>query len=315
MQLIDTLELMPGADYSIDANGLIKINEDSLDKILKEQLREYNSAQARNYMAQAEHLRTSEESGLPAIVKDFTKELNKLTSTTITKEMGEALLQGNYDRFDELVSASEKQTDAINNSPFSQVGWKDPFDNVIDEIKKIPDKTTDITELLGKSQSEYSLTEAKARSLDILATQANIRSFPEYVTANFRNLPIETQNIGYEWITNQKAFNKKQDKIFYSEDPQGEIDDAKKQRRNNTLLAGGTLGTALGVIGFLAGGPIGAAIGFSIGAGTAGGITYAKNDKNYKKVKEENEQETKERYAESVLQWEKVYDDEGKFEY
>jgi hypothetical protein len=117
-KLIDTLDLIAGKDYTINADGMIEIEEDSLEKALEEQMRELHYAQAEKYAAQANAIRNSEENGIAGVVKEFTKEVNKLLDTSgtnydFTEEMGEAILSRDEDTLERLLAESEKQTKTL----------------------------------------------------------------------------------------------------------------------------------------------------------------------------------------------------------
>ena len=193
-KLIEQLNLIAGKDYTIDANGMITINEDNLTKALENSMKKVYASQAANYAVQAGKIRGDEKSGIEKVLTDFTRDVNKRIieqgqNWSITKEDAERILQGRDTKIvDAVTSGTKKNTEVT----------KESQKNIENAVDAMDDKTTDLAVDIEAEMAKYSTAykslaqqEAELRKAQ---TIANIKAYtdPETLVAH-ENAPMFTQ--------------------------------------------------------------------------------------------------------------------------
>lgn len=195
-ELIDTLNLMPGYGYTLNADGLIQIDEGVLDAALKRQLNEQYRAQAKVSYNRA----ALEEYNQKEIVKDFMLAVNQAaakqgSSSKIDQAQARIILE-NYNNEDPVWIGQVQRTLEMGNhlgelqnqklETLDKTGKKNS-ESICKEVKKGSENTqtsietnsaVDIGDVISEYSPQYQLSQEK---IDAYKHQALLQELYSYL--------------------------------------------------------------------------------------------------------------------------------------
>lgn len=181
-KLIDTLGLMPGSGYTIDANGLINIDEDVLEEQLQNSMQNVYRAQARNDQAYANMERYNRDK----IVEDFQNDVNRKavksgSSAIISKEQAEAILQNSQQtntNLGQLSSLQVAQQRTFNNLNTNQDKLYSAVNQTSENVCSAVDQNAiDISSAITEYLPEYNASTARIENYEKRAAQNNLYGY------------------------------------------------------------------------------------------------------------------------------------------
>lgn len=192
---------------------MIKINEDSLEKALAEQMREVHMDQALVYRAEANYVRKG-KGGIEDVLSNFTRDIEEALRLRtggifdISNEVGEAILRGEDDVLKDLLKESQKQT-TLMKDPMKIEGMDtqlDRFGTKLENANTIPE---DITDIMGEYAAEYNQLAAEERAYSLAMTQSNIYAVgSEKNLTSYKGLSLTAQNVGTGWVNDVESRGK-----------------------------------------------------------------------------------------------------------
>ena len=330
--LIDKLGLIYGTDYTISSDGLIQINEDSLEKAAQEAQRETFRAQSAVYAAKAQEVRES-SSGVAGAISGARNDINKYfrdqgANYSITDWQAERILQGkgfgsenvrpqepsinNTPTFEyagapnDTLLAMNIKSNEISEKMATSLGHQEQSLDELISVNELNNQLTeqsayDISDIVKDYIAKYNASVAQANQLELLAADQAIHGYgTESQKEAYKNATSTGQNLMQQYVARQ--MKNKSNKVK-------EIDSTA------SAVWGGLIGGAAG--GATAGGLIGASggtvvlpvVGTTIGTGLGaflGGIGGAAAGafggyKLAEKQKKEQEEELKTIYAKEAL--------------
>ena len=199
MELIDSLGLIAGQDYSIDTNGLINIDEEALNEKLKQKQKEQYAVQGAYYSQQADYIENS-KNGLKGVYKDFRKDLSKQLGGQVSMQDAKEILGGDVG-FTFPKEELEKIQD--NTATLSTIGK---------DTSSIP-KVEKITGVIEKHSAEYKNLMAQYINYQRLASDSFIRAYGEEgAVADYTQSTSNQQKIVQDYVTKEREKVKKDNK-------------------------------------------------------------------------------------------------------
>ena len=181
--MIETLNLVPGVDYTLGAGGLIQIDEDVLNKAMERQMQETHRAQAQVYGVEAKMERYNQKQ----IIKDFMNAVNT-----------EAARQGSGSRIDQsqakiILENSANGTSSILGELKKFITIGEAQNKNLDDINKTSVKNSEnVCKAVGKTSSNFE-SAIKGQELDI---SDSISSYlPSYLESQARERSKELMEV------------------------------------------------------------------------------------------------------------------------
>lgn len=214
-KLIDTLGLMVGQDYTIDANGLINIDENALKKALYSQMQQVYITQSHNSQARA----NLENYNRKQIVSQFQADVNTEAQKSginayISRDQAEMILKNSTQANTELGNlTSFYQQFSTNYSKFQQNQENNlkSFEKTTQEGSKnvcsaVDNNAVKISDSITKYLPQY---QASTKKIDAYETQAALNNLRGYLDQNeiekFNNMSVGAQEAAAKILSNKKT--------------------------------------------------------------------------------------------------------------
>ena len=196
LELIDSLGLVAGQDYTLGTNGLININEDALEEKKHLEQRKQYSAQIGYYGSQIKYLEESDIGGLSGFYKNLAKDINdslqkQKSDIKVDSNMAKIILTGEIpDKYSGYLQSMVSNTEGIKNveSDTSNLG-----------------SILDVTDAISKNIDKYNKINSQIQTYNRLASDASIRGYADAGALDAYNKATKKQQeIEQDYITKER---------------------------------------------------------------------------------------------------------------